>query len=261
LREAVETPCCHTAFCEECITTHLVEHDFECPQCESKVASLDRLQPDEEARERVREYQMGKEEDAARAVKAESGAGAEASAGETDETKREAEEVKVRPNWVNVVVFVLRLQSEPEEGALSPNPGEPSTSAARPAPSAANNAAPAPPEVKPILDPVKMREMLNPQVMNIYMTQVSSRLDFCRLPEVARALPEYELTCRWRKCFKIPHYPRKPKPSSKRNSNSYKPASCLCVRCRCSVFSMVHPAAIQEDRRETECKGCRAVWA
>lgn len=142
------------------------------------MASLDRLQPDEEARERVREYQMGKEEDAARAVKAGSGAGAEASAAETDETKKEAEEVKVSPVWVNVVVLMLRLQSEPEEGALSPNPGDPTTATARTAPSAANTAAPAPPEVKPILDPVKMREMLNPQVMNIYMTQVSSRLSF-----------------------------------------------------------------------------------
>ena len=52
-------PCCDTAFCEECITTHLVEHAFECPSCESKIASLDKLKPDEELRERVKGYVDG----------------------------------------------------------------------------------------------------------------------------------------------------------------------------------------------------------
>jgi protein MPE1 len=54
--EAVRVPCCDTAFCEECITNHLLEHDFECPACESRVASLDKLRADEGLRERVRGY-------------------------------------------------------------------------------------------------------------------------------------------------------------------------------------------------------------
>ncbi|OCF37220.1 protein MPE1 [Kwoniella heveanensis BCC8398] len=60
--EAVRTPCCSTAYCEECITTYLVEHDFECPNCESKVPSLDKLAPDAELREKVGKYVDGEVE-------------------------------------------------------------------------------------------------------------------------------------------------------------------------------------------------------
>lgn len=60
--EAVRVPCCKTAYCEECIQSHLLEHDFVCPSCESKVASLDKLQPDAELRERAKVYREGQEE-------------------------------------------------------------------------------------------------------------------------------------------------------------------------------------------------------
>nr|ODO00886.1 protein MPE1 [Cryptococcus depauperatus CBS 7855] len=54
--EAVRTPCCQAAFCEECIHSHLLENDFECPNCESKVPSLDKLKPDEALRDRSKRY-------------------------------------------------------------------------------------------------------------------------------------------------------------------------------------------------------------
>lgn len=54
--DAVKTPCCSTSFCEECITTWLLEHEFECESCESKVKSVKDLTVDEELRERVRQY-------------------------------------------------------------------------------------------------------------------------------------------------------------------------------------------------------------
>ncbi len=57
--EAVRTPCCDTAYCEECIQTSLLEHSFECPSCESKVQSLDKLKEDPELRARVRRYVEG----------------------------------------------------------------------------------------------------------------------------------------------------------------------------------------------------------
>ena len=81
--EAVRTPCCSTAFCEECITTHLVDHSFECPVCESKVPSLDKLQPDQELRDRVRGYVDGEIE---RSKEQEAEAG---------EAEKEGDEVKV----------------------------------------------------------------------------------------------------------------------------------------------------------------------
>ncbi|KAJ9125433.1 hypothetical protein QFC22_000394 [Naganishia vaughanmartiniae] len=56
LREAVRTPCCKTLYCEECIHTTLLEQDFVCPSCESKIVSLDRLKPDDEARQKVEDF-------------------------------------------------------------------------------------------------------------------------------------------------------------------------------------------------------------
>lgn len=57
--EAVRTPCCDVAYCEECIQTNLLEHAFECPSCESKVASLDKLKEDPDLRAKVKTYVEG----------------------------------------------------------------------------------------------------------------------------------------------------------------------------------------------------------
>jgi protein MPE1 len=67
LWEPVRTPCCKTAFCEECITNTLLEREFECPSCESKVASLDKLEVDEDLRTRVQEYIEGQIESSRKA--------------------------------------------------------------------------------------------------------------------------------------------------------------------------------------------------
>jgi protein MPE1 len=57
--EAVKTPCCSTSYCEECVTNWLMDHEFVCESCESKVGSLEELVPDEELREKVGEYIEG----------------------------------------------------------------------------------------------------------------------------------------------------------------------------------------------------------
>lgn len=62
LWDAVRVPCCDTAFCEECITNTLLERAFECPSCESKVPSLDKLRSDEALRERIKGYVDGEVE-------------------------------------------------------------------------------------------------------------------------------------------------------------------------------------------------------
>lgn len=54
--DAVQTKCCSTSYCEGCIETYLVEHDFVCESCESKVGSLGELTANEELRARVKDY-------------------------------------------------------------------------------------------------------------------------------------------------------------------------------------------------------------
>ncbi|KAJ1307073.1 hypothetical protein OPQ81_008052 [Rhizoctonia solani] len=56
-KNAVRTPCCKQTFCEECIQTYLLEHDFVC-RCGKKIASFDRLEVDEKRREKVAEVVM-----------------------------------------------------------------------------------------------------------------------------------------------------------------------------------------------------------
>lgn len=94
--EAVRTPCCNTAFCEECVQTYLVDHDFECPHCESKVPSLDRLKPDEDLRKRSRIYvdhELQKNKDA----KGENSDADVKEEGENDKNSGDSEEGSLTP--------------------------------------------------------------------------------------------------------------------------------------------------------------------
>lgn len=55
-REAVKTPCCSKVYCEDCVQTLLLERDFLCPGCGSKIPSLDKLVVDKPTRTRVNDY-------------------------------------------------------------------------------------------------------------------------------------------------------------------------------------------------------------
>lgn len=94
LREAVRTPCCKTLYCEECIHTTLLDQDFVCPNCESKIASLDKLKPDEEARQKVEEFVKSELQ------KSKEANGGENSESETDSTKNVKREENKGPEEV-----------------------------------------------------------------------------------------------------------------------------------------------------------------
>lgn len=101
LREAVRTPCCKTLYCEECIHTTLLEQDFVCPNCESKIASLDKLKPDEEARQSVEAF-----------VKSELEKSKEAN-GDSTESDTDSTEKKVKEE-------ATKEKGEPKESTVSP---------------------------------------------------------------------------------------------------------------------------------------------
>lgn len=56
LRDATSTPCCGSSFCADCLKNHLTDNDQLCPECETRIKSLDRLLPDEGRRERAKRY-------------------------------------------------------------------------------------------------------------------------------------------------------------------------------------------------------------
>lgn len=91
-RDAVKTPCCQSLFCEECITTHLLEHEFQCPECNKRVKDLVDLQRDDEIRKQVREYieaEMDKSERKLQEAE-------KAAQDELDKAEREGEEGPVK---------------------------------------------------------------------------------------------------------------------------------------------------------------------
>lgn len=55
-KDAVKTPCCQKTYCDDCIQNSLVESDLICPNCDTKDVLLDRLVPDAEAREKVKDF-------------------------------------------------------------------------------------------------------------------------------------------------------------------------------------------------------------
>ena len=163
--DAVRTPCCDTAFCEECITTHLVERAFECPVCESKVASLDKLNVDEDLRNRVKVYIDGEIERSRKEEKEEK----DGEDGATDGINGAAE-VKGEDGESE--------QVKGEEGSLPPDgtpdgPNQPPQANGSDNTNGHTTSTPAP---GMDFDATRMQEMLNPAVMQQYLSQV------CRLP-------------------------------------------------------------------------------
>lgn len=151
--EAVRTPCCDTAFCEECITTHLLEHDFECAMCESKIASLDKLKLDQDLRDKVKGYVDGEIERSKKDAAAD---------GETVKDEEGA-----ASDWKDAKAENGESNSEGNEAATEAvTNGEGGGQQAQQRPSGPSAA------TTPALDPVKMQEMLKPQNMQLYMSQV-----------------------------------------------------------------------------------------
>lgn len=56
------TPCCKKLYCEECIHNHLLDNDFVCPSCESKIPSLKGVKVDKAVNEEVKAFVDGEVE-------------------------------------------------------------------------------------------------------------------------------------------------------------------------------------------------------
>ena len=149
--DPVLTPCCRSAFCEECITNHLVEYDFECPSCESKVPSLKSLIVDGELLERVKGYVDG---EIARSRKEKE----EEEAGQTTVDKQvcDGRQCRICANWKS------------EEGSVPPDRRDGKLNNGDVNGSDGSTAA--------VTLDAKMEEMLRPQNLTLYFAQVRSIL-------------------------------------------------------------------------------------
>ncbi|EXJ90789.1 hypothetical protein A1O1_03893 [Capronia coronata CBS 617.96] len=58
--DPMKTPCCGKTFCHDCIENALLENDLTCPGCETENVSLERLEPDEDAKKKIKEYEADK---------------------------------------------------------------------------------------------------------------------------------------------------------------------------------------------------------
>ena len=142
LRDAVLTPCCSTAFCDECVSNALLDNDMLCPECETRIKSLEKLKVDEDRRERAKKYvdetvaaskeaaeeerkKIEAEEERRRAAEAKkkaedeaaaAAADAEAKDGEKADKKPEIKEEDLKPNEEEL------FPARPEEVSLSSEP-------------------------------------------------------------------------------------------------------------------------------------------
>lgn len=55
--DPMKTPCCGRTYCHDCIENALLENDLTCPGCETENISLERLEPDEEMKNKIKEYE------------------------------------------------------------------------------------------------------------------------------------------------------------------------------------------------------------
>ncbi|KAK7887419.1 Protein mpe1 [Exophiala xenobiotica] len=58
--DPMKTPCCGKTYCHDCIENALLENDLTCPGCETENISLERLEPDEEMKAKIKEYEADK---------------------------------------------------------------------------------------------------------------------------------------------------------------------------------------------------------
>jgi protein MPE1 len=58
--DPVKTPCCQRTYCNECISTALIESDLTCPNCSTENVTLEELVPDTETQAKVDAYKTGK---------------------------------------------------------------------------------------------------------------------------------------------------------------------------------------------------------
>jgi len=98
------TPCCKSLYCEECIHNHLLDNDFVCPSCESKISSLNRVKPDEEVKRQVDEFvdvevEKRKQERKEAAGENDGSDDEGKPAVKTEKDAAETEEAKVSENW------------------------------------------------------------------------------------------------------------------------------------------------------------------
>ncbi|KPV76905.1 uncharacterized protein RHOBADRAFT_51889 [Rhodotorula graminis WP1] len=104
LRDATLTPCCNTSFCDECVTNALLDNDMLCPECETRVKSLEKLKPDDDRRERCKKYVEETLEASKEAL-------------EQEKKEREAEEERLR------LAEEKRKKAEAEAAALKKEEG------------------------------------------------------------------------------------------------------------------------------------------
>jgi len=58
--DPMKTPCCGKTYCHDCIENALIENDLTCPGCGTENVSLERLEPDEDTKVKIKTYESEK---------------------------------------------------------------------------------------------------------------------------------------------------------------------------------------------------------
>ena len=162
MRDAVKTSCCQTSFCEECVQTHLFEHDFVCPECEKRIPDIEMLKIDDVLRKKIREYV---EKAIARSEEAfEQGTGVD------EEAAQQA------------AVSEFAATGQQDKGSSDEPPAAEAATAAAPPPPPPENTAAAPAPSGPTFQPQLVQQLVmmlqNPQLPMPMRMQLQMQLQF-----------------------------------------------------------------------------------
>ena len=115
--DPTKTPCCHTTYCNECITNALLDDDLQCPGCGKDGILIDDLTPDVDMVAKIRSYEEEK-----------------VSAKKEQEKQKEKEKSPVIKQEADPQIFAEGVvPNSPSSGGKSPSSTTSSNSKKRPA--------------------------------------------------------------------------------------------------------------------------------
>ena len=178
--DPMKTPCCGKTYCHDCIENALLDNDLTCPGCQTENVSLEGLVPDEDMKQKIKEFQDQKSNDKQRSrsptAEAASRGGSKSPVSVAGK-KRTASDA----NDSSLLAPIMKRQKSNEGSAVatpqpeSAQPGTPSASGDSALESALTGPASTntnfddivmPPDVSQMQNMMNQMGMMNPMLMN-----------------------------------------------------------------------------------------------
>jgi len=171
--DPMKTPCCGKTYCHECIENALLDNDLQCPNCQTENVSLERLEPDEDVKNKIKEYTHKKDGGSSKASspKAEDNASRPGSRDGSIKSpkspssvagkKRSASEVTETKDNLAVPAPAMKRQKSGSSDTGTPNPVAAETQSSTPNLANTNNVAAMPVDMQAMMQQMQAMPNMN----------------------------------------------------------------------------------------------------